>query len=394
MLGEGPRETPFIAPGAMLGVVGGGQLGRMFAHAAQRAGYRVAVLDPDQASPAGTVAHEHIRAGYLDGAGLARLAASCAAVTTEFENVPAEALATLARTRPVAPGAAMVAICQDRAAEKAAFARAGVACAPHAVLTAPCDLAGVADDLLPGILKTARLGYDGKGQRRVADRAGLARAFAELGSVACVLEKRLALAAEVSVIVARSATGERVELPVQENLHRDGILALTRVPACALDAATGRAATALAGRIAESIGYVGVLCVEFFVLADGSLVANEMAPRPHNSGHYSIDACDLSQFDLQVRAMTGAPLVEPRLHSPAVMLNLLGELWFRGDRAEPVEPDWRRVLALPGAHLHLYGKSEARPGRKMGHLTLTAASAAGAEATAGSAAAILGIEGW
>ena len=386
--------TPFIAPGATLGVVGGGQLGRMFAQAAQRSGYRVAVLDPDPTSPAGAVADEHLHAGYLDAEALSRLATTCAAITTEFENVPAQALSTLARTRPVAPGAAAVAICQDRAAEKAAFARAGVACAPHAVLNATSDLAGVGPDLLPGILKTARLGYDGKGQRRVADRAALAEAFAALGSVACVLEKRLLLLAEISVIVARSDRGEVVALPVQENLHRDGILALTRIPARAVGDATAAEAVALSRRIAEAIDYVGVLCVEFFVLAGDVLVANEMAPRPHNSGHYSIDACDLSQFELQVRAMTGAPLVAPRLHSPALMLNLLGDLWFAGGTGTAVEPPWARVLALPGTHLHLYGKREARPGRKMGHLTLTAADEVTAEATARAAAAVLGIEGW
>ena len=392
--GEGRAETPFIAPGARLGVVGGGQLGRMFAHAAQESGYRVAVLDPDATSPAGAVADEHLRAAYLDDEALSRLAASCAAITTEFENVPADALRSLARTRPVAPAADAVAICQDRAAEKAAFMRAGVACAPHAVLNVAADLDGVDADLLPGILKTARLGYDGKGQRRVADRAALARAFAELGSVACVLEKRLPLVAEISVIVARSASGEIVTLPVQENLHRGGILAVTRVPAQAVGATTAAEAIALAKRIAEAIAYVGVFCIEFFVLDGATLVANEMAPRPHNSGHYSIDACDLSQFDLQVRAMTGAPLVAPRLHSPAVMLNLLGDLWFATGERAASEPPWERVLALPGAHLHLYGKREARPGRKMGHLTLTAANAGAAEATARAAATILGIEGW
>ena len=393
-LGEGRAETPFIAPRATLGVVGGGQLGRMFVHAAQESGYRVAVLDPDATSPAGAVADEHLRAAYLDADALSRLAAGCAAITTEFENVPADALHSLARTRPVAPGADAVAICQDRAAEKAAFARAGVACAPHALLNVAADLEGVAADLLPGILKTSRLGYDGKGQRRVTDRAALARAFAELGSVACVLEKRLPLVAEISVIVARSEHGEIVALPVQENLHRHGILAVTRVPAQAVNAATAAEVVALARRIAGAIAYVGVLCVEFFVLAGAKLVANEMAPRPHNSGHYSIDACDLSQFDLQVRAMTGAPLVAPRLHSPAVMLNLLGDLWFAGASRASSEPPWSRVLALPGAHLHLYGKREARPGRKMGHLTLTAANAEMADASARAAAAILGIEGW
>ena len=206
-----------------------------------------------------------------------------------------------------------------------------------------------------------------------------------------MLEQRLALAAEISVIVARDARGAMVELPVQENVHRDGILALTRVPAQGAAAQGAPRATALARRVAESIGHVGVLCVEFFVLADGAVLANEMAPRPHNSGHYSIDACDVSQFDLQVRTLTGAPLLAPRLHSAAVMLNLLGDLWFRAGSAV-VEPAWERVLALPGAHLHLYGKREARPGRKMGHLTFTAAALADAEAGARFAAALLGIE--
>jgi 5-(carboxyamino)imidazole ribonucleotide synthase len=386
------RAPPFIAPGATLGVLGGGQLGRMFAHAAQRVGYAVAVLDPDPASPAGRIAHEHIRTAYLDADGLARLAAHAAAITTEFENVPAAALETLAALRPVSPGAAAVAVCQDRALEKAAFRDAGVPCVAHAVIASAHDLDQVDATLLPGILKTARLGYDGKGQQRVADRAALASAFAALGGVACVLEQRVTLAAEISVIVARDASGATVHLPVQENRHRDGILAVTRVPAQGMAALHAEEAIALARRVAEAIDYVGVLCVEFFVLADGSLLANEMAPRPHNSGHYSIDACDLSQFDLQVRVMTGAPLVAPRLHSPAVMLNLLGDLWFHHQTAAPAEPDWRSILALPGAHLHLYGKADARPGRKMGHLTLTAGTAADAATVARTAGRILGID--
>jgi 5-(carboxyamino)imidazole ribonucleotide synthase len=382
----------FIAPGATLGVLGGGQLGRMFAHAAQRSGYAVVVLDPDPASPAGRVAEQHIEAGYLDREGLGRLAERCAAITTEFENVPAAAVESLAAQRPVAPGAKTISICQDRGLEKAAFASCGVPCAPHALIDDASDVATVDEKLLPGILKTARLGYDGKGQRGVADRPALAAAFRELGGVACVLEKRLALAAEVSVIVARAADGGMVELPVQENVHRDGILAVTRVPAEGVAGSVQHEAVAAARRIAETIGHVGVLCVEFFVLADGALVANEMAPRPHNSGHYSIDACDLSQFDLQVRTLTRAPLLAPRLHSAAVMLNLLGDLWAPDGNAGAA-PDWKRVLALPGAHLHLYGKAEARPGRKMGHLTFTAAHLAEAEAQARSAAALLGLEG-
>jgi 5-(carboxyamino)imidazole ribonucleotide synthase len=387
---RGAREAAFIAPGATLGVVGGGQLGRMFVHAAQAMGYRTVVLDADPASPAGLVAHEHIRCEYLDRAGLDRLAAECDAITIEFENVPAAALEALASRRPVAPAAAAVAICQDRAAEKAAFAQSGVACAPHALLRSASDLRDVDPALLPGILKTARLGYDGKGQRQVGNRDELAAAFASLGGVACVLERRLPLAAEISVIVARDRGGAIVHLPVQDNVHAAGILAVTRVPARPLVTAARQVeAIAAAKRLAAALAYVGVLCVEFFVLEDGSLVANEMAPRPHNSGHYSIDACDLSQFELQVRTLTGAPLAAPRLHSPCVMLNLLGDLWHRDGGAG--EPDWRSVLALAGAHLHLYGKLEPRPGRKMGHLTLTAASAGEAEAMAREAARRLGL---
>jgi 5-(carboxyamino)imidazole ribonucleotide synthase len=387
-----PGSAPTLLPGtATLGVMGGGQLARMFAHSAQQLGYRVAVLDPDATSPAGSIAHEHVRATYLDAAGLARLADVADAVTTEFENVPAQALRTLAARRPVAPGGDAVAVCQDRAAEKAHFVACGVPCAPHAVVSRAAELATVPDALLPGILKTARLGYDGKGQQRVADRAELATAWQALGGVKCVLEARLALASELSVIVARNAAGAVVHLPVQHNMHRDGILAVTTVPAPGTPAALQAQAVAAASHIAAQLGYVGVLCVEFFVLADGSLVANEMAPRPHNSGHYSIDACDVSQFDLQVRAMAGLPLPMPRLHSPAVMLNLLGDLWFEPGASRQREPDWARVLALPGAHLHLYGKAEARCGRKMGHLTLTAAEPQVALALACQAAALLGL---
>jgi 5-(carboxyamino)imidazole ribonucleotide synthase len=393
-----------LLPGATLGVMGGGQLGRMFVHAAQAMGYQTAVVDPDPASPAGLVAHYHIQADYLDEQGLAQLMQRCEAITTEFENVPAPALVTLGAHRRVAPGAQAVAICQDRAAEKAHFRRCGVPCAPHAVIESEADLLRADDALLPGILKTARLGYDGKGQVRVADRAALAAAWGELKGVACVLEALLPLAHELSVIVARGAHGDAVHFPVQQNLHRDGILAVTQCPAPDVPAATQQQAVEGALAIAESMDYVGVLCVEFFVLKDpvqapdGSrsrLVANEMAPRPHNSGHHTIDAFDCSQFDLQVRALAGLPLVAPRQHSAAVMLNLLGELWWpEGDAAGAARersPAWDQVLALPGVHLHLYGKLQARRGRKMGHLTVTAADVHAARAVALQAAARLGI---
>ncbi len=373
-----------------LGVVGGGQLGRMFVQAAQSLGYLTAVLDPDKTSPAGLVAHYHIDAAYTDEQGLAQLMQRCAAITTEFENVPAPALVTLGAHRPVSPSAECVAVCQDRAAEKRHFQRSGVPCAPFAVIETHADLARVADSLLPGILKTARLGYDGKGQAHVADRTELAAAWRRLEEVPCVLEQRLALKHELSVIVARGADGAMVNLPAQQNLHRDGILAVTEVPAPDVADAMQQRAVGCARQLAEEMGYVGVLCVEFFVTADGALLANEMAPRPHNSGHYSIDACDVSQFELQVRCMAGLPLTTPRLHAPALMLNLLGDLWFDADGRERTPP-WADVLALPGAHLHLYGKASARRGRKMGHLTVTAADAADARRVAQQAAALLGV---
>jgi 5-(carboxyamino)imidazole ribonucleotide synthase len=390
--------TPGGSKEMTLGVMGGGQLGRMFAHAAQQMGFFTAVLDPDTHSPAGRVSHHHIQTAYTDPAGLARLAQVSAAITTEFENVPAQALTLLAQSRPVAPSGAAVAIAQDRAAEKAHFVKCGVPCAPYAVIETAEQLAAVDANLLPGILKTARMGYDGKGQVRVKTPAELAAAWADLHSVPCVLEKMLPLALECSVIVARGADGTCVNLPVQRNLHRDGILAVTEVYEGNLPPDLSLRAVAAAKSIAEGVQYVGVLCVEFFVLDAhhpaaaglGGLVVNEMAPRPHNSGHYSMDACDVSQFHLQVRTLAGLPLVQPRQHSPSIMLNLLGDIWPENDPDRAV-PDWTAVLALPGTHLHLYGKLDAKKGRKMGHLNITGATVEQVRATALQAASILGI---
>ncbi len=392
---------PPILPGTMvgglpatLGVMGGGQLGRMFVHAAQRMGYFTAVLDPDPASPAGRVSHHHVQTDYLDAQGMARMVQLCAAITTEFENVPADAMATLAEQRPVSPSAQALAIAQDRAREKAHFAACGVPCAPYAVIATQDQLAAVGEHLLPGILKTARMGYDGKGQIRVKDRAELGAAWHGLKQVPCVLEKQLALEAECSVIVARGWDGAMVDFPVQCNLHRAGILALTEVFDGNLPPALAKQALEAARVVAEGLPYVGVLCVEFFV-AQGGLLVNEIAPRPHNSGHYTLDACDQSQFDLQVRTLAGLPLVQPRQHSPAIMLNLLGELWLNAPTSVAGEaaptPDWAAVLALPGTHLHLYGKLEPRAGRKMGHLTITGENIALVRAVAARAAALLGL---
>jgi 5-(carboxyamino)imidazole ribonucleotide synthase len=390
-----PGEVGASGQPTTLGVMGGGQLGRMFVQAAQAMGYYTVVLDPDVISPAGLVSHYHIQTAYLDQQGLAQLMQRCAAITTEFENVPAPALVTLGAARPTAPGADAVAIAQDRIKEKAHLARSGVPVAPYAVIETPEQLAAVPAALLPGILKTARLGYDGKGQMRVGNLAELAAAWGALKNVPCVLEQLLPLAAECSVIVARGADGVCVHFPPQRNLHRNGILAVTEVDEENMPLALIYKAVEATKSIAEQLHYVGVLCVEFFVLQAGTpaqtqlgdLVVNEMAPRPHNSGHYTLDACDVSQFELQVRTLAGLPLTQPRQHSAAVMLNLLGDLWVDGDT-----PAWDQVLALPGVHLHLYGKLKASPGRKMGHLTVTAASAAQAKAVALQAAALLGIE--
>ena len=392
-----------LLPGSTLGVLGGGQLGRMWSHAAQALGYCTAVLDPDPNSPAGLISHVHICADYVDAAALANMAARCQAITTEFENVPAEALRQLGVSLPCAPSAEPVSVAQDRARVKSHFVACGVPVAPHAVLHSLEDVQQVNSHLLPGILKTTRLGYDGKGQVRVMSMADLPAAWQQLqlaGPAVCILEKRLPLAAECSVVLARGFDGQMVHLPLQVNIHREGILAVTEVFEHALPAAAEQQALQAAYEVARGLNYVGVLCVEFFLLQDGAdrdalgpLVVNEIAPRPHNSGHHSIDSCDVSQFELQVRCMAGLPLVQPRLHSASVMLNLLGDLWF-ANGASASEPPWSQVLALPGAHLHLYGKTEARMGRKMGHLTLTAATPEAARAVALQAAALLGIAAW
>lgn len=365
-----------IAPGSTLGLLGGGQLGRMFTMAAQSMGYRVAVLDPGLHSPAGDVADEHIRADYADPAVLARLARACAAATTEFENVPAEALSFLARHCGVSPTAESVAVAQDRIHEKEFLSGAGFPVAPFVVVREGAELASPgAAGLYPGILKVSRFGYDGKGQASVGNPVQALEAWRNLGGEPCVLEKRLPLATEVSVVVARDFAGQVATFPVAENWHRQGILDVSIVPARVPESLAAEARrTGIA--VAEALDYRGVLCVEMFVLEDGRLLVNEIAPRPHNSGHYTLDACVTSQFEQQVRVLAGLPLGDPGLHCPAVMVNLLGDLWARG------EPDWRLVLEHPRAKLHLYGKREARPRRKMGHYTVLADSVEAALETA------------
>jgi 5-(carboxyamino)imidazole ribonucleotide synthase len=393
-----PDNTPVspILPGAWLGMVGGGQLGRMFCFAAQAMGYRVAVLDPDETSPAGAVADRHLRAPYDDEAALTELARLCAAVSTEFENVPAASLDFLGKTTFVSPTGRCVAVAQDRIAEKRFIASSGVTVAPHVVIESSDALAALGDAeleaVLPGILKTARMGYDGKGQVRVRNAEEVREAHASLGGVPCVLEKRLPLKFEVSALIARAASGASVVYPLAQNTHRDGVLSHTIVPAPDATALLVQQAQQAALQIADKLGYVGVLCVEFFILEDGSLVANEMAPRPHNSGHYTVDACATSQFEQQVRAMTSMPLGDTRQHSPAVMLNILGDVWFPdGPKRAAATPPWQEVAAMPAARLHLYGKEEARCGRKMGHVNFTAASLEEARTAARDCARLLHI---
>ncbi len=373
MATQAPRTAhEIVRPGEWLGVMGGGQLGRMFCMAAQQMGYRVCVLDPAEDSPAGRIAERHLRADYDDADALAQMAKLCRAVTTEFENVPASALDWLAARCRVTPAAASVSIAQDRIAEKHFIASCGVPVAPWEAVRSAREAAGADRSLLPGILKSARLGYDGKGQARVGTPAEVEAAFDAFGRVDCVLEQRLSLAAEVSVVVARGLDGASAAFPVAQNVHLEGILALSVVPAT-IDAALIDAARDAAQRIARGLDYAGVLCVECFVLADGRVLVNEIAPRPHNSGHFSLDASVTSQFEQQVRVMAGLPLGATDSLCAAAMLNILGDAWFEASSA-PREPDWARVLSNPRARLHLYGKAEPRRSRKMGHLTVLGAT--------------------
>ena len=365
-----------ILPGATVGVLGGGQLGRMFTLQARSMGYRVVVLDPDPQSPAGAVADRHLRAAYDDHRALDDLAKGCAAITTEFENVPASALERLAQSSLVRPPIQAVATAQDRIAEKTFFQSRGFPTATFRPVHNRKELlAALAEIPLPGLLKTSRLGYDGKGQATVEQEADALRAFEHFGQVACVLEQQVELERELSVILARGLNGDIETFPVAENRHRDGILETSVVPA-RITEKMSHEARELAMAVAESMQYVGVLGVELFVARGGRLLVNEMAPRPHNSGHYTMDACSADQFEQQLRTLCGLPLARPWLMSPVAMINLLGDLWSDG------EPRWEEALRRPGVRLHLYGKAEARPGRKMGHLNCLAADPNGALAIA------------
>lgn len=358
-----------ILPPATLGVLGGGQLGRYFVMAAHELGYRVLVLDPDSYSVAGRIADEHLVAAYDDKAALDRMAESCAAITLEFENVPADSLTYLARLVPVRPGAEAVAICQNRSAEKNFLKLHGFLHVPYADIHSEDDIKNATENLFPGILKVSRFGYDGKGQARVQGRSDALAAFRQFKNEPCVLERMLPLEYEVSVVLTRDENGNAACFPTTQNLHCNGILDCSIVPVRDISGHLAVKAKKIAEDIAVRMDFVGMLSVEFFVM-DDVLYVNEMAPRPHNSGHYTLDACVTNQFEQQVRVLCGLPLGDAKLHSAAVMVNLLGDLWYPDNFDNAREPDWHRLLAVPNLKLHLYGKHQARPGRKMGHFTV------------------------
>jgi 5-(carboxyamino)imidazole ribonucleotide synthase len=369
-------------------MLGGGQLGRFFVSAAHEMGYQVWVLDPDKNSPAGQIAERHFCAAYDDYAALDEFAAGCAAITTEFENVPAATLDYLAKFVPVHPSAAAVGICQNRIVEKSFLRDNGFPHGPFIAVNSENDLKSAPVSLFPAILKVARFGYDGKGQATVHNVDEALLAFAQFKGEHCVLEQRLALDYEVSVVLARDQNGRVACFPTGENQHTRGILDVSIVPARTTGCVKSDAED-VAARIAEKLGYIGTMGVEFFV-SRGQLIVNEMAPRPHNSGHYTIDACVTNQFEQQVRALCGLPLGEPRAHSASVMVNLLGDLWYDGDTYR--EPDWAKLYAIPNLKLHLYGKHHARPGRKMGHFTVIGDNAEAVQKAALVARAVIGIK--
>ncbi len=355
--------TRVIVPGAALGVLGGGQLGRMFAIAARRMGYRVHTFSPDDDSPAGQVADLEVTASYEDLDALRTFARGVEVVTFEFENLPIEAIDAVEALAPVRPSGVALHTAQQRAREKTFLADRGVPTAPFAAAATLDELwDAVARVGTPAVIKTAAFGYDGKGQHKVATPADVEHIWTAIGHQEAVVEKFINLQAEISIVAARGTDGEVASFPPFENRHRNHILDLTTAPA-AIAPAVGKQAAEITRTILEALQYVGVLCVEFFVSTDGELLVNELAPRPHNSGHLTFDAATTSQFEQQVRAICGLPLGSTDIPRPAAMANLLGDLWVDG------EPNWAAACRFTDVKLHLYGKNDPRPGRKMGHLT-------------------------
>jgi 5-(carboxyamino)imidazole ribonucleotide synthase len=352
-----------IPPGSALGVLGSGQLGRMFTIAARRMGYRVHTFSPDEDTPTGQVADVEVTASYDDLDALRAFARQVSVVTFEFENVPADAVAAIEEIVQVRPSGAALHVAQQRAREKAFLAEHGIPTAPFArALTLDELWDGVATVGTPAVIKTANFGYDGKGQHKVITPADVEHIWTAIGHQEAVVEKFVSLQAEISIIAARSIDGDLATYPAFENRHRNHILDVTTAPA-EIPVQIARQAAEITRALLESLQYIGILCVEFFLSTDGELLVNEMAPRPHNSGHLTFDAAVTSQFEQQVRAVCGLPLGSPELLRPAAMANLLGDLWADG------EPNWAAACRHPDVKLHLYGKDEARPGRKMGHIT-------------------------
>jgi 5-(carboxyamino)imidazole ribonucleotide synthase len=353
-----------IGPGSTVGILGGGQLGRMFGIAARRMGYRVHAFEPHPDSPAGQISDVEVNAAYTDSQALKRFAREVDVISFEFENIPLSAIREVAGIRPLRPRGEVLHICQNREREKGFLLKHGFPHAPFAVVESQGGLrAALAAIGTPSVLKTADFGYDGKGQLKLDGEIDLERTWERFHSARGVLEKWIPFQSELSVIVARDLEGRMVAFPPSENLHRRHILDISIIPG-RFPSAVGEAAVRLASEVAASLDVVGLLAVEFFLTTDGRLLVNELAPRPHNSGHYTFDACVTSQFEQQLRAVCGLPLGATDLLSPVVMWNLLGHLWKRG------EPNWKAILSEPRAKLHLYGKAEARPGRKMGHVTV------------------------
>lgn len=358
-----------IFPGKTIGVLGGGQLGRMFAQAAQTLGYRVHVFEPQANCPAGAISNLEVNANYDDIAQLQEFAREVDVVTYEFENIPSEPLAAIAPLVALHPRAEVLHVCQNRQREKGWLRMNQF---PHVRYAEALDgdiAAAVAQVGRPCVVKTADFGYDGKGQMRIADDAALAKAVETFRGRRCVVESWVDFKCELSVIVARGSTGETRVFPVAENIHTRHILDFSIVPA-RVSAPIAREAEHLAVAIAEKLGVVGLLAVEMFLTTSGQVLVNELAPRPHNSGHWSIDGCETSQFEQHVRAVCGLPLGPVGICEPTVMVNILGDAWAWRDGCVAGEPNWTAILSEPAAKLHLYGKAEPRIGRKMGHFTV------------------------
>lgn len=367
------RSNFYVSPGNYLGLLGGGQLGRMFCHSAQSLGYKVMVLDPDPDCPSSMVADYHIKASYNDRNALEKLSKFCRSITIEFENIPCSSLEILSKYCIVTPSAHAVSIAQNRIKEKEFIQSQGIEVAPYKSIYSEKDISENIGHLLPGIIKVSKMGYDGKGQASVSSLEEAREVYYKFGEVPCVLEKCLSIDYEASVVLARDFNGNSVFFPISTNIHNKGILSRSFVKKNINSPSESYEKEQMmlkAKKIADSLNYHGVLCVEFFVLNNNIIIINEIAPRPHNSGHYTIDACVESQFDQQVRVMAGLPLGSTELLTSAIMLNILGDSWFDIDSGILRDPDWYNVLSLSRVKLHLYGKKEARPLRKMGHLTL------------------------